>query len=295
MAENTEQDTTAREIITTRTYDAPRPLVWQAFTTAEHLAHWWGPDGFTITTQHMDFRLGGSWQFIMHGPDGTDYPNFIRYLEVAEPSRLAFAHGAEPDGPPYFHNTITLEADGTRTRVTMRAIFPTAEARDTVVRDHNAIEGGKQTLGRLDGYLKQVTVMSVARHFAFPPESVYDAWLSADSARHWWFRTPTGTSVACAIDPTPGGSFRIVEQRGDMQAEHFGIFAELERPRRIVFDFATDREQKPTRVTIHIDPTPEGCVLTLWHIMDPQWAAFTDRTRNGWTMILEGLNNTLSR
>jgi uncharacterized protein YndB with AHSA1/START domain len=294
VAREAESSTADREIVTTRLYDAPRPLVWQAFTSAEHLAHWWGPDGFTISTHHMDFRIGGTWQFMMHGPDGTDYPNVIRYLEITEPSRIAFAHGAEPDGPPYFHNTITFEAEGPRTRVTMRAIFPTADARDIVVRDHNAIEGGKQTLGRLDGYLKQVTVMSVARHFAFAPDRVYDAWLTADSARHWWFRTPTGTSVSCAIDPTPGGSFRIVEQRGDAQAEHFGIFVELERPKRIAFDFATDREQKPTRVTIHIDPTPEGCVLTLWHIMDPQWAAFSDRTRTGWTMILDGLATTLA-
>jgi len=139
------------------------------------------------------------------------------------------------------------------------------------------------------------TIMRVDRTFTAPPERVYDAWLSADSARHWWFRTPTGQSVSCAIDPGVGGAFRIVEQRGDLQAEHFGLFVDLERPNRIVFDFATDREAKPTRVRITITPTPDGCSLTLCHAMDPQWISFLDRTRQGWTMILEGLAATLAR
>ncbi len=139
------------------------------------------------------------------------------------------------------------------------------------------------------------TVLRIDRTFAASPERVFDAWLSVESARHWWFRTPTGQSISCAIDPTIGGAFRIVEQRGDMQAEHFGIFVELDRPRLIVFDFATDREQKPTRVTINIAPTPGGCEITLSHIMDPQWTSFLERTRAGWTMILGGLSDTLTR
>ena len=137
------------------------------------------------------------------------------------------------------------------------------------------------------------TIMRVERTFAAPPERVYDAWLSADSARHWWFRTPTGQSLSCAIDASVGGAFRIVEQRGEMQAEHFGLFVDLDRPNRIIFDFATDREAMPTRVTITITPAPTGCTLTLSHAMDPQWASFLDRTRQGWTMILDGLARTL--
>ncbi|MEQ1753281.1 MAG: SRPBCC family protein [Micropepsaceae bacterium] len=295
MAASTESDTSNREIVTTRTYDAPRDLVWAAFTSAEHLSHWWGPDGFRITTLAMDFRQGGSWHFIMHGPDGTDFPNFIRYTAIDPLERIAFNHGVEPDAPPHFTNTITFENDGPRTRVIMRATFPTAEARDHVVREFKAIEGGQQTLARLTEHLKQTAILQVSRNFNFQPEVVFDAWLNADSARNWWFKTPTGQMVSCEIEPRVDGKFRIVERRGDTEAGHFGRFLELKRPNRIVFEFATDREQAPTRVTIEIRPTPSGCELTLWHVMDPQWAIFLERARGGWTMILESLNTTLGR
>lgn len=286
-------DTSDREVVTTRTYDAPRELVWAAWTNPEHLAQWWGPDGFSITTYKMDFRVGGTWVFAMHGPDGTDYPNFTRYLTIEPPSRLVFEHGSDETAPPSFTNTVTFEDLDGKTKVTMRALFPTAEALEFVVRNFNAIEGGKQTLGRLDEYLKQPLVMRVSRHFAFPPEQVFDAWLDPRCARLWWFKTPSGVMRTCEIDARVGGAFHIVEMRGATLADHFGTFVELKRPRRIVFDFATDREQAPTRVTIEIVPVQGGCELTLWHAMDRQWADFIDRTRSGWTMILDGLAKTL--
>lgn len=282
-------DTADRAMVITRMYDAPRELVWAAWTDADRLAQWWGPDGFRTTTYKMDFRVGGAWVFAMHGPDGTDYPNFTRYLTIEPPSRLVYEHGSDETAPPSFTTTVTFETVGNKTKVTMRALFPTAEALEFVVKNFNAIEGGNQTLGRLDGYLQQTIVMRVSRHFAFPAEQVFDAWLDARGARTWWFKTPSGEMQTCEIVPRVGGTFRIVEKRGDMLADHFGTFVELDRPRRIVFDFATDREQKPTRVTIEIAAVPGGCELTLWHAMDRQWADFIDRTRNGWTMILDNL------
>lgn len=282
-------DTSAREIVTSRTYDAPRALVWAAWTDPERLAQWWGPDGFTITTHKMDFRVGGVWVFAMHGPDGTDYPNCVRYKEIERHERIAFDHGTEEGGAPHFENTVTFEEARGKTTVTMRAVFPTAAARDFVAKVHKAIEGGRQTLARLDAVLLQPLIMRVNRHFAFPPERVFDAWLDPAGARQWWFKTPAGEMQTCEIDARIGGKFRIVEKRGDALADHFGTFVELDRPRRIVFDFATDREQKPTRVTVAIAPAPGGCELTLAHEMDRQWADFIDRTHNGWTMILQNL------
>ena len=66
-----------REIITTRVLDAPRELVWKAWTDPKHVAEWWGPNGFTNTIHEMDVRPDGVWRFIMHGPDGVDYKNEI--------------------------------------------------------------------------------------------------------------------------------------------------------------------------------------------------------------------------
>lgn len=136
----------------TRLLDAPRELVWECFTDPKHLAHWWGPDGFSITTHSHAARKGGMWDFIMHGPDGTDYDNLIAYTEVTKPERLVYEH-RDPNGDIHFHAVITLTAEGKKTRVVLRSRFPSMEARDLVIRDFGAVEGGKQTLDRLGAYL----------------------------------------------------------------------------------------------------------------------------------------------
>src|SRR5665213_764963 len=77
-------------IITTRVIAAPRELVWKALITPEHLQHFWGPDGFTNTYKQFDLRVGGQALFTMHGPDGTDYPNRLKFITVDAPRLLAF-------------------------------------------------------------------------------------------------------------------------------------------------------------------------------------------------------------
>ena len=145
--------TSDREIVVTRVIEGPRPLVFEAYTDPRHLAHWWGPNGFTTTTRAFEFRPGGVWDFMMHGPDGTDYPNWIEWREIQAPERLVFYHGNRPDDPGAFVQTVTLiERDG-GTEVTTRAVFRTKAQRDEVVERYQAIEGGKQTLGRLAQYV----------------------------------------------------------------------------------------------------------------------------------------------
>jgi uncharacterized protein YndB with AHSA1/START domain len=143
-------DTQDREITTTRLFDAPRELVWRVWTEPEHIAQWWGPNGFTNTIQSMDVRPDGVWEFVMHGPDGRNYPNRIVYREVNKPSRLVYEHGPAPK----FEVTVTFEEEGARkTRIHMRMLFGTAKERDQVIRDVGAIEGLNQTLGRLAEHL----------------------------------------------------------------------------------------------------------------------------------------------
>jgi uncharacterized protein YndB with AHSA1/START domain len=151
-----------REIVITRTFNAPRELVFDAFTDPAHVGQWWGPDGFRTTTDRMDVRPGGTWKHVMHGPDGTDYPNFIVYNEVVRPERLTWAHGSAQGEPPDFHSTVTFEEDGPGTRVTLRSVFPTKAALDFVVREHGAVEGGEQTLQRFGEHLATVLKRAVA-------------------------------------------------------------------------------------------------------------------------------------
>jgi uncharacterized protein YndB with AHSA1/START domain len=146
------ESTADREIVIVRTVNAPRELVWRAWTEPTHIAAWWGPNGFRTTIHEMDFRVGGVWRFMMHGPDGTDYPNRVVYREIVKPERLVYDHSDDKPNPSIaFKATITFEDVGGQTKVTLHSVFPTAAARDAVA--GFAVEGGKQTLARLDEHV----------------------------------------------------------------------------------------------------------------------------------------------
>jgi uncharacterized protein YndB with AHSA1/START domain len=142
-----------RSIVTTRVFDAPRALVFEAFTDPNHLVQWWGPNGFTTTVRAIDVRPGGVWQFVMHGPDGRDWENRITYHEVVKPERLVYSHGDDVE-PVQFHVTVTFEDQDGKTALTMRAVFPSAAERNRVAKDYGAIKGAKQTLARLAAHLQ---------------------------------------------------------------------------------------------------------------------------------------------
>lgn len=134
--------------------------------------------------------------------------------------------------------------------------------------------------------------VQVSRHLAAPPERVYDAWLDPGHAGRWLFRTPEGTLARCEIDARVGGRFRIDEKRGDEIAEHHGEYVALERPLRLAFDFWTSFSAERTRVTLDIAAEGDGSRLTLTH--EGVWDGWQDKTRQGWTMILDGLAGDLA-
>jgi uncharacterized protein YndB with AHSA1/START domain len=153
MAETTVMDTTAREITDTRVIKAPRELIWKVWTEPVHVVQWWGPNGFTNTTHSMDVRVGGEWIHTMHGADGRDYANRIRYVELIEPELLVFEHVNEP---PHT-TTVTFEDLGNATtRMTFRMVFETAEDKQRVVEIYKADVGLQQTLGRLEEHLAKL-------------------------------------------------------------------------------------------------------------------------------------------
>ncbi|MGW2049848.1 SRPBCC family protein [Streptomyces sp. NPDC001858] len=143
-----------REILISRVIDAPRELVFEAFTEVRHLSRWWGPEGFTTTTRSFEFREGGEWEFVLHGPDGTDYSEWIRWLRIVPPERIALLHGESRDDPNAFESFLTFAPDGAAaTRLVMRTVFATKELRDEAVEKYHAIEGGRQTLSSLAAYV----------------------------------------------------------------------------------------------------------------------------------------------
>ncbi|MDF7777592.1 SRPBCC domain-containing protein [Sphingomonas sp. AOB5] len=138
-------------------------------------------------------------------------------------------------------------------------------------------------------------ILTIVRDFAAAPERVFDAWLDPADAGRFLFATPDGEMVKVEIDARVGGHASIVERRPSGDAAHRLRYEVIDRPRRLVFLFAADpaEEGEWTRVTIDIVAKGAGCTLTLTHEMDPQWAAYEQQTRSGWTMILASLSRTL--
>ncbi|MDA0351097.1 MAG: SRPBCC domain-containing protein [Chloroflexi bacterium] len=138
-----------RELIVTRVLPATPEVTFSFWTDPAHISDWWGPEGFTTTTQSMDLRTDGEWLFTMHGPDGQDYDNRVEFSEVSRPSRLTYRHrGRDAHEPISFHATVTFAPLGEQTLLTMRMVFDTPEALARVEEANGASVGQHQTLAR---------------------------------------------------------------------------------------------------------------------------------------------------
>ncbi|MGH7881076.1 MAG: SRPBCC family protein [Candidatus Binataceae bacterium] len=137
-----------------RVFDAPPALVWEAFTDPKHLAQWWGPNGFSTTTRTFEFRAGGVWRFVMHGPDGRDYQNRITFDELVKPERIVYRHGGGDDVEKADHKTtVTFEDLDNKTKLTWRLEFSSAAERDRIIATYGADKGLVQTMARLADYV----------------------------------------------------------------------------------------------------------------------------------------------
>jgi uncharacterized protein YndB with AHSA1/START domain len=143
-----ESNTKDREISITRTLNAPIDLVWEAWTTPEHIAQWWGPNGFTNTISKMDVQPGGEWLLVMHGPDGTDYENKSIFKAIIPHKKIVFDHVA-----PNFTPTIEFQAQGDKTFLTWYMLFESAELFIQMVKTFKADEGLKQNVEKFQTYL----------------------------------------------------------------------------------------------------------------------------------------------
>ena len=118
----------SNELTIIRVFDAPVRAVWDAWTDPKQVEKWWGPRGFTLTTHHKDLRPGGTWRYTMHGPDGEDYPNTTKYLEVEECAKLVYDHGANDTRAPLFRVTVHFSESQGKTTMDTRMTLPTPEA-----------------------------------------------------------------------------------------------------------------------------------------------------------------------
>jgi uncharacterized protein YndB with AHSA1/START domain len=154
-------DLEKREFVVSRTFAAPRELVWKMWTECEHLQHWWGPRGWTLPVCTLDLRPGGEWRYGMRGPGGEESFGKGIYQEISAPERLVYTdyftdgEGKINSEMPSFLITNEFHAQGDKTLVTSRTILPSAEALQSLM-DMGMVEGLTQTWDRLEEYLAQI-------------------------------------------------------------------------------------------------------------------------------------------
>ncbi|MCG6188292.1 SRPBCC family protein [Maribellus maritimus] len=127
--------------------------VFEAWSNPKHLKNWWGPNGFTNTFHVFDFRPGGKWSFIMHGPDGTDYANESVFVKIERPSMIVFNHVVLP----HFQIAASFEKlSAAKTKVSFRMLFKTPEECSQVKK---YAEGkNEENMDRLEEELKNVMI-----------------------------------------------------------------------------------------------------------------------------------------
>jgi uncharacterized protein YndB with AHSA1/START domain len=238
-------EVSGRAIIATRIINAPRALVFKVWTEPDHLAKWWGPTGFTNTITEMNVQSGGRTRLMMHGPDGTDYPNRMIFTEVVAPERLVYEHDSDVDDDPRkFHVTVTFDEYEGKTRLTMTAVLPSAEELERVAREYGAIEGNKQTMDKLEAYVAAISdggsaatgkQLVITRTLNAPRTLVFKAWSEAERLAQWW--GPKGFELTVyKLEFRPGGEFHY----GMKSAEGFEMFGkfvygEIAEPGKIGF------------------------------------------------------------
>jgi uncharacterized protein YndB with AHSA1/START domain len=228
----------SKEIRITRVYDASVQIVWEAWTDPQRAAHWWGPRGFTITTHSKDFRVGGTWVYTMHGPNGMDFPNKSQYLEIEQGSRMVYDHWGNEQSRALFRVTVQFTDVKGKTKMDMVMAFPTSEAAEaTKVFIKKA--GGNATWDRLAEYLeKQASnkeVFVINRSFDVPIETLFDLWTDPKLFTQWL--PPTGFTMRfIKVDVREGGE-GFYEMTDGGKTTMFGRvkYRDIRRPSKIVY------------------------------------------------------------
>lgn len=237
----------ANELYITRVYDAPVKLVWDAWTDPKQVAQWWGPRGFTLTTQQKDVKVGGTWTYVMHGPDGVDYPNKTTFLEVEKYSRLVYDHGASDDRPPLFRVTVNFSENKGKTTMEMSMALATPEAAAEIKKFIKSA-GGDSTWDRLAEFLSSTDKFVINRSFEAPIDVVFAMWTDPKHLAQWI--PPKGLTMEyLKADIKPGGSsFSCMTGAGNMKMYARANYLEITKPHRVVHtQMFCDQNEKITR------------------------------------------------
>ncbi|HEV2010006.1 MAG TPA: SRPBCC domain-containing protein [Candidatus Limnocylindria bacterium] len=285
-----------RTLVTTRVFDAPRELVYRAWTDPKQLAKWFPPEGFTSPRCEVDPRPGGVFRVDMKAPDGppfngTVFPGPGVFREVVPNERLAFTMAPEIEGQtmPKVLMTVRFEDQAGKTKLTVEQTLDTVADYETMVKTGMA-EGIRESLDKLAGVLsgnssdRGVTVsgrtLTLVRVFNAPRELVWTAYTDPQHIMRWMFANDWESPFA-ETDLRAGGAFRIGMRPADHGHEGFvfdGTYREIIRPERIVQVIGDGRVMTTT-----FDEVLSGTRLTL----SLEMAMGEEQERAGYSQILD--------
>ncbi len=274
--------TKSTDITIHREFDAPLQSVWDAWTKLEQLEQWWGPRGFSITTHSRDLQSGGTWSYVMHGPDGVNYDNHMKYLEVSEPKKLVYEQGGSATSKRLFTVTVMFSEEHGKTKMDMTMKLPTAEAAETtrqIIKKANGFSTWDRLAEFLEKKLHGKEIFVLNRSFDAPIDQMFKMWTEPEQITQW--TAPTGFGMKYRRCELKEGGSAFYSMSNDSGLTMYGRceYKQLRKPNRITYvqQFCDENE----KVSRHpMSPTwPEDMLTTVELIEE---ASGTTRVALSW-------------
>jgi uncharacterized protein YndB with AHSA1/START domain len=306
-------ESTEWDLVITRVFDAPRELVFKAWTETKHVSQWWGPKGFTNPVCDLDVRVGGAIRIHMRAPDGVVYPMSGVFEEISEPERLLMVCSAlDEKGNSMFDISTTVlfaERRGkTELTLQLRVIRTTSQAPQYL----KGMEAGwTQSLDRLGDFLGSVKGRSgpvpvpaagstadreiaAVRIFDAPREIVWKMWTDPEHLVQWW--GPRGfTTTVQEMHVKAGGEWRLTMRGPDGRDYHNRIiYREVKKPERLVYEHSPEKESEPVSFQTTVTFAEQGDKTRVGVTMLFPSIAARDHVANTYKAV-EGLGQTLGR
>jgi uncharacterized protein YndB with AHSA1/START domain len=226
-----------REVLMTRTFNAPRALVFDALTNPEHVARWYGLRGSSMAVCEIDLKPGGKWRYVLREGDGSEYAFSGVYQEVVAPERLVYTEGYEAMPGTDYVATITLTEQNGGTLYTSHSLYQTQEHRDGHLQSGMEY-GSNETLERLEELLhivKGATPGTLTRILNAPRAKVWQAFTDPEQLKRWW-GPKDYTAPTYNLDLQVGGKYLYAMRAPDgMTVWGTGVFKEIVPMERLVY------------------------------------------------------------
>jgi uncharacterized protein YndB with AHSA1/START domain len=267
-----------KPLVISRTFAAPRDIVFKAWSSAEHMKRWFSPADYTVPEAEIDFRPGGVCAICMCSPEGQEFWSRGTYIEISPPDRLVFTAGVVVGDARKFtaHTTVTFEEEGARTRMTVRQEYDIHDEAFLFAVE-GAPEGWRTTLDKLEQEVARI-VDSQSRsvvHAIFSLERIYDASpaqvfraLSDKAAKARWFEGGGGWAVIeREMDVRPGGRERAKGRWPSGMVTTFdAVYFDVVPNQRLVYTYEMhldDRKISVSLATIELKPAGAGTRLVV--------------------------------